>query len=181
VSYNTWYSDTYEEILDIAEWSVFENNIERKMVSVFSWMPTVIMGIKHSKDERKYDLYALKDMTKATQECKKFFEEIKTERLLDVDLVKIEENIINIVERLYPILGTVAASKYLHFSAPCLFPMWDSKIRGSRNLADSPEGYYKYMNEIKKELKDKKNYSQALSKYGANPIRGWDIVLMENR
>lgn len=181
MDYNPWYMDTYEPILDMANWHNFSADVTKKMVAIFSWMPQTIMAVKHQGNRYKYQVYKVASLIKALQACAEAFENIRNMYLLGEDLRNSENTVIEICSGLFPIMGSVAASKYLHFSAPRFFPMWDSQIRSKGHFKDNPRGYFQYMQSFKSVLQVPENLVRAEEKYSNNPIRGWDIVCMEAR
>lgn len=156
MAYNHWYEVTYEPILQLAKWNEFNEDVPLKVVSIFSWMPQTIMSIKHSRNQLKHQIYDIEMLINALNIGKGNFYELKALDFLNVNLTEYQSRIEKIVDLLHPIIGTVATSKYLHFSAPKFFPMWDSLIRRSRKLSNNSNGYYQYMESFKKDLNVKK-------------------------
>jgi hypothetical protein len=52
LSYNPWYTNSYEAILSTAPWPRWTEQVPTKIALVFSWMPSVIM---HNREYRKLD------------------------------------------------------------------------------------------------------------------------------
>lgn len=181
MDYNPWYIFSYEPMMDMANWQDFSADIEKKVVVIFSWMPQTIMAIKHKGDKRKYEIYDNKALADAVGHSVQAFTAVRGSLLLEFDLDSNTRYILTLCEALFPILGSVASSKYLHFSAPQLFPMWDRQLRLKEGLDDTALGYIEYMRRFKKELARRENLKAALAAYPANAVRGWDIVRMKNR
>ena len=183
--YNQWYNYTYEEILNIAQWNNFDIDIEKKIVCIFSWMPCAIMNISHSgKGEnkvtkaQKYDLKTTKEKIISVKSSADYF---SGKKLIETDIKKesVKSEIIKLSEPLVEILGTVGASKFLHFSFPLFFIMWDRKIRTHFKLPDDNIGYYSYLLNTIEELKKPEIVKIANEKYSKNLLRGLDIYRME--
>jgi len=168
-------------MMNMANWHDFCADIEKKVVVIFSWMPQTIMAIKHKGDKRKYEIYDNKALFSAVEKSVKSFEAVSGGLLLEFDIDSNSRHILALCETLFPILGSVASSKYLHFSAPHLFPMWDRQLRLKEGLDDTALGYIEYMRRFKKELAKPENLEAALAEYPTNAVRGWDIVRMKNR
>ena len=181
MAYNPWYTISYEPILDIANWKDYCADTEKKIVAIFSWMPQTIMSVKHKGNKLKYEIYDNKALTAAVKSSRPAFEAVSHNQLLEFDIDENAHHLETLCEALFPILGSVASSKYFHFSAPCLFPMWDRQLRLKQGLDDTPNGYIEYMRRFKLQLAKPENSRAALAAYPANAVRGWDIVCMENR
>jgi len=181
MNYNPWYVFSYEPMMNMADWQDFHADVEKKVVVIFSWMPQTIMAIKHKGDKRKCEIYDNIALSNAVGNSVKEFEAVKGGLLLEFDLDSNSRYILALCETLFPILGSVASSKYLHFSAPQLFPMWDRQLRLKEKLDDTAFGYIEYMRRFKKELANPTNLEAALAEYPTNAVRGWDIVRMKNR
>lgn len=188
MAYNRWYTYTYEPILRIADWSELSADVEKKVVAIFSWMPRTIMNISHTDKEhpgRKYkcEVFALQSVLEKLVQVSDDFNAIKKCELMkfDFDLPEHTAELKRLCEALFDIFGSVAASKYLHFSAPKLIPMWDLELRKGKGFKDSPDGFIRYMSWFKDQLEDDDNYRAALQRYPDNVIRGWDIICMERR
>jgi hypothetical protein len=181
MAYNPWYTDTYEPILNIANWDSFADDAPKKMVAIFSWMPQTIMSIRHPGKQFKYQLFELKSLIDALKKSENNFDLLKFSTLLSVDITLHQNKIEELFSALFHIMGAVATSKYLHFSAPRLFPMWDRQIRVKGGFSEDSSGYFAYMSKFKSDLQIESNLEKAKQKYPANPIRGWDIVSMESR
>jgi hypothetical protein len=179
--YNRWYTYTYDHIRRIADWSDLAADVEAKIIAVFSWMRQPIMSIKHSKDSVKHELFTPDSIRAALGNVRGEFDKIKNLELEDFDVHLHEKALEELCDALFPIFGSVAASKYLHFSAPRLLPMWDRKLRLSKGIEDSAFGYIRYMIEFKNELKIEKNHRAAVRQCAENAVRGWDIVCMKRR
>jgi len=181
MTYNPWYCATYEHILEIADWAHLSTDIEKKMVGVFSWMPQTIMAIKTTGRRFRYELYDPDAIANALHQHEDAFLHIRSQVLIEVNLEEHTPLIKAICNTLFPALGSVASSKYLHFSAPTLLPMWDRHIRVARGHEDTVDGFIAYIAEFKEELSDPQNLHAARERYPDNPVRGWDIIGMENR
>ena len=179
MAYNVWYSHTYEPILSQPYWKDFCSEPEMKLVCVFSWMPQAIMNIKTTGGGTKAETYGIAELKTTLKEVAPHFGKLQPFNLREIALKQHQEVIQDCFRPLFRLMGSVAASKWLHFSAPHLFPMWDRGIRLQYGLEDSPEGYFNYMSQFQKELSDEKVYSKALKKYPDNPVRGLDILRME--
>ena len=179
-AYNPWYCDTYETILGMAAWSNLSEDIERKIVCIFSWMPRTIMSVPHPGKQFKCHCYSPQNLRDRLAPLQEEFNRIREQRLMDFDIARNRDILERLCEALFPVLGSVAASKFLHFSAPTLLPMWDSDIRKSRGHEDTAAGYIAYMTDFKDKLTVAENRNEALLKH-PNIVRGWDIVGMERR
>lgn len=183
VAYNPWYNATYEHIRQIANWALLSADVEKKMVGIFSWMPQAIMPIRAAGGGYRFEQYNAKAIADALRRYDEAFQGIRDAELVDVDIAN-EANgqvLANICDALFPIMGSVASSKYLHFSAPTLVPMWDRQIRIARNHPDTRDGFLAYVAEFKADLEVPEKLQAALQRYPGNAVRGWDIVGMENR
>lgn len=181
VPYNPWYDETYDAIFEMADWKELPADIPKKIVCIYSWMPHTLMGTKHVGGRRKWSCISLNDVETATRKVSEDFAEVSTLMLQEANIDVCENHICKIFTALIPLFGTVATSKYLHFSAPSFFPMWDRKIRISRGHDDTVDGYIEYMHAFKAELDISSNLQAALSLYPKNPVRGWDMVNMRGR
>ena len=179
--YNTWYDTTYDAIFTMADWSRLDADVPKKIVCVYSWMPQTIMGIKHTGGRPKWGSFSLADVQDALDQAANSFDGIKSLDLIGIDVKKVETSLLKVLKLIFPPFGSVVASKYLHFSAPRLIPMWDSKIRKARHHPDTPQGFISYVREFKAELAVPKNLRAAKAAYPLNLIRGWDIVNMRCR
>jgi hypothetical protein len=179
--YNKWYDATYGEIATMASWSQLDVDVAKKVVCVYAWMPQTIMGIKHTGGRPKWATFSLARVQKAFTKAATTFDQIKQLELRAADLDEIETSLLRVLKLLFLPLGSVAASKYLHFSAPKLVPMWDRKIRLAQRHSDTPQGFISYMRQFKAELAVPRNLRAATRAYPANPIRGWDMVNMKRR
>jgi len=179
--YNLWYTWTYEAIPEMADWRNLAADIERKVVTIFAWMPQTIMSIRQKGGGFKHQEFTPQAIGDQLDPLAQAFTGIAREELRKFDIAKHEEFLLKVCDVLFQFLGSVAGSKYLHFSAPRLFPMWDRSLRIGARFKDSPTGYICYMKQFKTALMDKANEAKALEKHPMNPVRGWDIVCMEQR
>ena len=179
--YNTWYDATYDSIREMANWPELNVDVSRKVTCVFAWMPQTIMGVKHTGGRPKWATFSLAEVQAAVDQAVVSFALLSSFELVNVELAEIKVNLLRVLELMFPPFGTVAASKYLHFSAPGLFPMWDRSIRIARGHQDCPQGFLDYMSQFKAELLVPANLEAARAAYPANPVRGWDVVNMRNR
>jgi hypothetical protein len=179
--YNTWYDATYDAILGMADWSRLDADVGRKIVCVYSWMPQTIMGIKHKGGRPKWASFSIADVQNTLSTASRPFSTLRTLELIATDIDKIETRLRRVLALTFPPLGSVVASKYLHFSAPKLIPMWDRAIRRARKHPDTPDGFISYMRQFHAELGVPKNLRAANAAYSANPIRGWDVLNMRGR
>ncbi len=181
MAYNPWYTATYQPILDMANWSILTADIEKKVVAVFSWMPKTIMAINHAGRRYKWEIYGTESMRSALEPVQERFSAIQNEHLKDFVISRNSALIGELFEALFPIVGPVAASKYMHFSAPQLLPMWDDAIRKDAGCEATGNGYVHYVAGYQRQLRVRKNYREAIGKCPHNAVRGWDIVCMERR
>lgn len=179
--YNAWYNDTYDSIFKMANWTTFSADVPKKVVCVYSWMPQTLMGVKHTGGRPKWASFSLNDVQAATRAVDSEFSEIHALTLREVNIDECDRHLRTVISALIQPFGVVAASKYLHFSAPKLFPMWDRSIRLARGHADTVDGFIEYMRAFKVDLLNPANMQAALAQYPANAVRGWDIVNMRNR
>lgn len=169
-AYNPWYTLTYEKILGAVPWDDLSADLEIKIALVFSWMPMVIM--RHRETRTLANVGGV-----VTNAAVKFGRLPQSELWLIQDLSPYRESISTVFDGLQESLGGVASSKFLHFSRPRFFPMFDRKIADIK----SGEDYFDFMVHIRGKLLASKNQEIAKSKYPANLLRGWDIHLMKNR
>lgn len=181
VPYNTWYDETYDAIFEMADWEKLSADVPKKAVCIYSWMPHSLMGTRHVGGRPKWSCISLNDVETATRKASTDFFGVSTLILQEANIKDCEKYIRTILAALVPLFGTVATSKYLHFSAPRFFPMWDRKIRISRGHDDTVDGYIEYMHAFKAELEVPSNLQAALALYPKNPVRGWDMVNMRGR
>ncbi|BEP70889.1 MULTISPECIES: hypothetical protein [unclassified Variovorax] len=179
--YNPWYGHTYEVIQELADWRTFSRDIPKKVMCIYSWMPQTLMSVKHAGGGTKWSAFSLEDIERLTKTVDSEFAAVQSLELQKANLEELEGSLRNIASVLFPPFGPVAMSKYLHFSAPTLFPMWDRRIRSSRKHAATVDGYLEYMRVFKEELMEASNMEKALSQYPSNAVRGWDIVNMMRR
>ena len=139
------------------------------------------MSIRHSKGSVKHELFSPESIRTALRSVNGGFDKIKNCELKDFDVSLHQKVLEELCHALFPLLGSVAASKYLHFSAPRLLPMWDRKLRQSKGFEDSASGYIRYMIEFKNDLNIDENHRAAVAHCADNVVRGWDIVCMGRR
>jgi hypothetical protein len=178
---NPWYAFTYEALLDLADWVTFDADVAKKIVGIYSWMPQTIMKLRMPGNRFMCDAYSLQHVTEAAVQTAPNLVAFNGVSLQDLNLEECSEEIESILAPLFGVLGSVAASKYFHFSRPFLFPMWDATLRKEAQLANSPMGFVQYMRLFQQELLIQENADAAALRYPANLIRGWDIVRMANR
>ena len=185
--YNQWYVATYEDILSMANWGDFASDLGRKLVCVFSWMPRAIMNVNHSGSAKNGNLklkskaFGVRSAGEYIRNAASHFEAVRDKELLSVNLADIKEDVLATCSPVFRLLGSVAASKFLHFSCPHLFPMWDSSLRKNAKLRDSPEGYFEYMLLFQSEISLPENQELARGECSHNPVRGWDVCRMKRR
>ncbi|MBP7653060.1 hypothetical protein KA977_06540 [Candidatus Dependentiae bacterium] len=183
--YNQWYNFTYEGIFSLASWDNFNEDIEKKIICLFSWMPCAIMNITHSGKGKnritKAQVYNIENCKEKILSVKSIAESFKNIKLVDIDIKnkKIKQNILDLSKPLVEIFGTVGASKFLHFSFPFFFIMWDRKIRNHYKLKDNEIGYYNYLLNAKEALNNSDILNIAKNKFPNNILRGLDIYRME--
>jgi hypothetical protein len=179
--YNTWYDSTYEAIFDMATWTVFHADVAKKVACIFAWMPQTIMGVKGRARIPKWASYSHREVCEVLESVSPQFTPLQKLSLLSTAIADIEGGLRPALEATFPLFGSVAASKYLHFSAPQLIPMWDRSIRLSRKHLDSADGFIEYIRLFQAELREPDNLQEARTAYPANPVRGWDIRNMRGR
>ena len=143
MAYNPWYSATYEPIIRMAKWDEPCEDLEVKVIAIFSWMPQTIMKVKHEGGKYKCELFDVNSLHLALKSCSFHFYTLREKSLISENIHEWKQEIITICKYLFPIFGSVATSKYLHFSIPSFFPMWDSQIRKKAGLGDTPDGFFK--------------------------------------
>ena len=181
-AYNQWYPATYDKIFSMASWQDFTADVERKVVCVFSWMPQTIMNVRHPGKRKKSELFGVGDACEHVRAASLHFERVKNMELASVNLQDIRSDIIGSSEPIFALFGPSAGSKFLHFAAPRLFPMWESSLRKEAKLSKGSSGeYFQYMQLFQRELRDPQNIHDALTEYPGNPVRGWDIRRMKQR
>ncbi|MDI2141293.1 MULTISPECIES: hypothetical protein [unclassified Pseudomonas] len=181
IPYNIWYDETYDAIFEMANWEELSADIPKKAVCIYSWMPHSLMSTRHVGGRPKWSCVSLNDVESATLKVSKDFSEVSTLTLQEANIKDCENIIHKILTALIPLFGTVATSKYLHFSAPKFFPMWDRNIRISRGHDDTVDGYIEYMQAFKEDLEVPSKLHAALTLYPENPVRGWDMANMRGR
>lgn len=187
MQYNQWYVATYEVILSMANWQDLTADLERKLVCIFSWMPQAIMNVNHSGSakkgtlKRRSELFGVRQASECVRKAASHLETVKDKELLSLNLQDIREDVLGICGPIFDLLGSVAGSKFLHFSRPRLFPIWDSSLRLSAKLPDSPEGYFEYMKLFQSELELPENEEHARRECSCNPVRGWDVCRMKRK
>jgi hypothetical protein len=177
--YNHWYTDTYDVIFQMADWNDFAKDVGRKVVCIFSWMPQTLMAISHTGKSKKWEHYSLTAVADSLDLVAGDFDNVVAIKLIDASIEQSRQNIEALCGVLFPAFGPSAASKYLHFSVPRFFPMWDQKIRKHASFRETSAEYIRYMQHFQSELMDKENWRTASSLYPGNPVRGWDIHKMQ--
>lgn len=178
---NPWYAFTYEAILDLANWDELEADVAKKVVGIYSWMPQTIMKLRMPQNRFMCDVHTLESVTNAARQAAEGIGPFNDIALEDLDIDNRAGEVQDVIAPLFNVLGSVAASKYLHFSRPNFFPMWDATLRNEAGFQNTPEGFIQYMSLFKRELAVPENIEAAAQRYPHNLIRGWDIVKMENR
>jgi hypothetical protein len=178
--YNPWYTATYQPILEMANWKKLTADIEKKIIAIFSWMPQTIMSVTHSQNPNrcKWEIYSVEHLRSALEPMEASFAPIATIGLAEIDMARNGAVIEELCAALFPMLGSVAASKYMHFSAPHLLPMWDKGIREDGGYEDSISGYLDFLSAFSRQLRVPRNYRKAIERCPTNPVRGWDIECM---
>ena len=126
--YNQWYVATYEVILSMANWPDFTADLERKLVCIFSWMPQAIMNVNHSGStkkgnlKRKSDLFGVQQAADGVRKGASYLKTARDRELASVNLQEIKGEVLGVCAPIFDCLGSVAGSKFLHFSRPHLFP-----------------------------------------------------------
>ena len=177
--YNKWYLDTYDVIFKMADWSRFDAEIPRKVICIFAWMPQTIMGLKDKGGKKLWESVSEEKMHSLISGLTLSFEITKSETFLSYGTVT--EQIKKLYYGLSTGLRSTATTKYLHFSHPNLFPMWDSEIKKQLNLKDSPEDYVKLIEIYNSKYSDQNLRGEILKEYPPNFVRAYDIYLMKNR
>jgi len=177
--YNKWYLDTYDEILKMADWSRFDVEVSRKVVCIFSWMPQTIMGLKAKGGKKLWQQVSLEKVQFVVSGLVSQFEATKSEDFSSY--WRVDAQIKKLYSELSIILRSTAATKYLHFSHPKLFPMWDSEIKRNLGLKDSAEDYLKLIDTYNSKYSDQNLRNIVLKEYPQNFVRAYDIYLMKNR
>jgi hypothetical protein len=180
---NPWYGYTYEAIFGMAKWYIFPAEIDRKMVCIFSWMPQTIMNINMPGGKKRFE-FTVEEVSDAAQRAFNALEDYDSVCCCycDFEIDKNRTSILNTVRPLFDVLGPVTASKFLHFSRPCLFPMWDRAIAIQSGFPGlSVDDYVDFMKQFQDELCVPENMEVAKRNYPRNPVRGWDIEKMKNR
>jgi len=186
-TYNVWYSATYERIFDMANWSEFSSDLDKKIVCVFAWMPQAIMNIHHSGKGKnlvtKASIYDPIKVYQVFEELKSVAKYFKDKNLTDTDLDDslVKNRICKLCNPLFSILGSVATSKFLHFSYPYFFIMWDNSLRKKKQCKNSQDGYWEYLKKAQKALKNKRIIKLAKKEYKFNPVRGLDVYWMKTK
>lgn len=112
--------------------------------------------------------------------------------LINFDLNQMKADIIDCYKSLRIIVGPTSASKILHLICPNFFPMWDCNIRkrvsdiyksrknSHKGIGESPEGYFKFIQEIQVLLKKYDEVLLDLSKqYDKGKLKLIDEFLWE--
>lgn len=178
---NPWYRFTYEAILSLADWQKFDADVDKKIVGIYSWMPQTIMRLRMTQRRVRCNEFSIEDVTHAASESEKHIPILENIPLQKFDSNEMGNVVRDVAAPLFEVLGGVASAKYLHFSRPYLFPMWDRRMRIQGGFPDSPEGYIGYMEQFKLDIEDEGNIKIALDHYHKNIIRGWDMEKMRRR
>jgi len=179
--YNPWYIATYQPILELANWKLLTADIEKKIIAIFSWMPTTVMSVRQGGGGFKWETYNIEAFVSALEHMGESFITIRDLDLLDTDVARSRVAIASLFGALLPLLGAVGASKYVHFSAPRLLPMWDSAIIKAAKFEKSSDSYIKFIMQFQQKLRVPGNLRAAKRRCPDNVVRGWDIVSMERR
>lgn len=165
----------------MAAWDRLSADVEKKVVGIFSWMPQTIMAIRAAGSGFRFEQYDAAVIAAAVRPFEQDFRQVRELIRAEFDIEANRILLARVYNALFPIMDSVASSKYLHFSAPTLLPMWDRQIRIAGHHNDSANGYLAYIADFKAKLEVEENHQAALQRYPGNPVRGWDIVGMENR
>jgi hypothetical protein len=179
-SLNQWYEGTYDEILHMVPWRTFAAGVPEKLVCIYSWMPQTIMNVKGTATDSRAAIYSPGDVRNGLKPISRLVDRVRGERLLAARIDELARTIERIWMPLNVLLGATAASKYLHFSLPHLFPMCDVETRKIYNQG-RPFNYAAFMAAFREDLLTGHNKRRALALYPRNAIRGWDIHLMMSR
>ncbi len=175
--YNNWYIDTYESILHMADWSRFESNVPEKIVCIFAWMPQTIMGINAGGGRKLWEEVSYHRVQEVVADLSDTFE--KTKQTDFPSFEPVIPSITILYEGLSSILKPTASSKYLHFSHPRLFPMWDNRIRKYFGLVDSAQGYIGLLKKYSEAFHNPVEREETLSHCPSNFVRAYDVYLMK--
>lgn len=171
--YNEWYSHTYDAIAGAVNWDDLNEAFAIKIALVYSWMPTVIMH-----HNTRIQVSSIEEVRAALKKCNGILTKVRVRSLMETpNLDRHSKSIKATFDSLSTAIGNVAASKYLHFSRPHFFPMYDTKIA----TIESGDDYFRFMEWVRSKLLEQENMAAARCKYPDNPLRGLDLVLMENR
>jgi hypothetical protein len=179
-SLNQWYEGTYDEILRMAPWRTFAAGVPEKLVCIYSWMPRTIMNVKGTATESRAAIYSPDDVRNGLKPVGRLVDRVRGYRLLAARIDELAPTIERIWTPLNGLLGATAASKYLHFSLPHLFPMCDVETRKIYHQ-HRRFNYATFMAAFREDLLTGQNRRRALALYPRNAIRGWDISLMMSR
>lgn len=177
--YNTWYLKTYDEIFKMADWSNFSAHVPRKIVCIYAWMPQTIMGLKAAGGKKLWEIISCDDVNQVVAALEPSFEVTRSEDFLSYQAVF--DEIIELYSGLVSVLRPTATSKYLHFSHPKLFPMWDNGIRKKMHLKNSPDDYAKLIGIYFEQYSNDGLRNSIEVEYPGNFIRAFDIYLMKER
>ena len=184
-TYNQWYSATYDKILCFCDWGRLDADVEMKVLCVFGWMPLAIMNVTDSGKGRERRTKAAIHHPEALRadlgELAQTGEFFRGRNLDDTDLQDptLKAQVVGLCGPVFKALGSVAGSKFLHFSYPSFFIMWDRRLRANEKLKDSTEGYLEYLKKAQAALQSQEIRREAEKRYTANPVRGLDVYWME--
>src|SRR6266540_3016361 len=121
--YNLWYTWTYEAIPEMADWRNLAADIERKVVTIFAWMPQTIMSIRQKGGGFKHQEFTPQAIGDQLDPLAQAFTGIAREELRKFDIAKHEEFLLKVFDVLFPFPGAVAGPKHLPFPSPSVLPM----------------------------------------------------------
>ena len=186
-----WYNRSYDSIFKIADWETFSADIPAKFTCIFAWMPMQLLNVRHKGRQVKGSVFSYEQVQSTLTDLDPTFDRLKGKTLIDADLQD-ELQIADISSCAQPLagfLGWVGASKYLHFSQPGMFLMWDNGIirrcnsRGVRITATTG-GYLRFLEYAQLELWNPERHAEALRCANGDPgriLRGLDILHMGER
>lgn len=189
--HNDWYSRSYDSIFKMADWKTFSADIPAKFTCIFAWMPMQLLNVRHGGKQAKGDVFSYEHVQSTLAGLDSTFNRFRGQTLLGANLQdKLQRaDISSCAQPLAGFLGWVGASKYLHFSHPQMFLMWDRGIIRQCNakgveVSATTDGYLRFLEYAQSELQNPERHSEALccanGDYG-RILRGLDILHMGER
>lgn len=181
-----WYSLSYEAILRMARWDEYDLDVAKKFTSIFAWMPMMLLNVRHRGGKVKADEFSYENVVRGLQTARPCFEKVRSIGFENADFLDkgFQHEIWACTNHLVDCLGWVGASKYLHFSAPEFFIMWDKGIIDRHKYKRNTGGFCQLHHDSQLELKNSARRQEALDLVDNRQdrlLRGLDILHMMGR